>query len=309
MSGRDHGGDLDSAVSQFGGTRAEWLDLSTGINPDPYPLPQIDAQAWTALPDRNAQQGLLQAARAFWNVPDAAGIVAAPGASALIAQVPRLAPYGKVSIPSPTYNEHAAAFSAGGWAQVETSADAQVLVHPNNPDGRMWRSEDLTAPLQVIDESFCDVTPEASFVPHAAAPGRVILKSFGKFWGLAGVRLGFAIGAPDLCGRLEQMLGPWAGPGPALSIGTAALQDNVWAAATRTRLARDATRLDGVMHGKGAELVGGTDLFRLYEVEDAKALQTRLATAHIWTRIFSYSDTWIRLGLPPSHGWDRLERA
>lgn len=309
MPGRDHGGDLDAAVARFGGVRADWLDLSTGINPVPYPLPEVSAAAWAALPDRNAQTDLLVAARQFWGVPAGAGIVAAPGASALIAQIPRLAPFGRVRIPGPTYNEHAAAFAAGGWAQVDGAAEAQVIVHPNNPDGRLWHEGHADTALRVIDESFCDVIPEASFVPQSAAPGTVILKSFGKFWGLAGLRLGFAIGAPDLCTRLGAMLGPWAVAGPALEIGAAALRDIAWANETRARLAEDAARLDGVMAAKGVALVGGTDLFRLYDAGDAQAMQARLAEARIWSRIFPYSDGWIRLGLPPAHGWDRLEAA
>ncbi|MEO0937878.1 MAG: threonine-phosphate decarboxylase [Pseudomonadota bacterium] len=307
--GRDHGGDLDVAVARFGGSRADWIDLSTGINPVPYPLPEISAEAWTALPDRTAQDGLLAAARQFWRVPEEAGIVAAPGASALIAQIPRLAPFGRVRIPGPTYNEHAAAFAAGGWVQVDGAAEAQVIVHPNNPDGRLWSWDDANTALRVIDESFCDTVPEVSFVQHSSVPGTIILKSFGKFWGLAGMRLGFAIGAPDLCARLGAMLGPWAVPGPALEVGTAALRDEGWAQATRARLARDAVRMDAVMGAKGATLVGGTDLFRLYDVGDAQAMQARLAEARIWSRVFPYSAAWLRLGLPPAHGWDQLEAA
>ena len=137
----------------------------------------------------------------------------------------------------------------------------------------------------------------------------MVLKSFGKFWGLAGLRLGFAIGQADLIARLNDLTGPWAVSGPALRIGEQALRDTDWASKTRARLAEDAARLDQLGLARGARLVGGTSLFRLYDVDDAPAWQTRLARAHIWSRIFPYSKTFLRLGLPPADGWARLEAA
>ncbi|PID35155.1 MAG: threonine-phosphate decarboxylase, partial [Rhodobacterales bacterium] len=262
---RDHGGGLDSARARFGGSAKEWLDLSTGINPQPYPIAQLPPDSWTRLPDRAAFNRLETAARRFWSVPDGAAILAAPGASAIIARVPGLVPPGVVDIPTPTYNEHAAAFTAAGW-RIGTSGTARVVVHPNNPDGRLWR-DGLDAPLTVIDESFCDVTPEASHIARAPRPGTLILKSFGKFWGLAGLRLGFAIGDPTLIARLREALGPWQVSGPALEIGARALEDMAWAEATRARLVQDTARLDALVTGRGARLVGGTTLFRLYEVD------------------------------------------
>ncbi len=306
---RDHGGGLDAAIARFGGNRAGWLDLSTGINPLPYPVAALPPDAWTALPDRGAQVALEQAARRFWSVPDGAAILAAPGASALIARIPRLAPSGSVRIPEPTYNEHAAAFRAAGWKVSQRSAKAQVAVHPNNPDGRFWQAGEITAAFAVIDESFCDVRPDASLVALAQRPGVIVLKSFGKFWGLAGLRLGFAIGAPAMIEGLAEALGPWPVSGPALALGTRALEDHDWAKSTRVRLARDARRLDALLVEKGAVVTGGTDLFRLYEVDDAAAWQTRLAQHHVWSRIFPWSTTHLRLGLPTPTRWAQLEAA
>ena len=307
---RDHGGGLDAAIRRYGGSRADWLDLSTGINPVPYPLPQFTAQDWTALPDHAAQHRLQAAARAFWQVPEDAAILAAPGASALIARIPALAAPGRVRIDPPTYNEHAASFAAHGWHVVENGqAQARVLVHPNNPDGRLWQGADADAPLTVIDESFCDICPDRSLIALADHPGRIVLKSFGKFWGLAGLRLGFAIGPHTLIARLADLTGPWAVSGPALRTGAVALEDTDWATATRIRLATDARRLDTLMTGRGAQVAGGTDLFRLYHVDNAGQWQARLAQAHIWSRIFPYSPHFLRLGLPPAEGWARLEAA
>ncbi|KIC39953.1 alpha-ribazole phosphatase [Ruegeria sp. ANG-R] len=307
---RDHGGGLDGAMARYGGKRDDWIDLSTGINPHPFEVSGLRPSDWMELPDHGAFERLSDAARDFWGVPDTAAILPAPGASAVIARIPALATAGRVQITMPTYNEHAAAFTAQGWAVQGTgAAQARVIVHPNNPDGRIWQEADADAPLTVIDESFCDVTPDASLVHLAERPGVVVLKSFGKFWGLAGLRLGFAIGHPDLIARLNDLTGPWAVSGPALRIGEQALRDRAWAAATRDRLAKDAARLDRLLTTRGARLVGGTSLFRLYDVDDAAAWQDRLARAHIWSRVFPYSETYLRLGLPTADGWARLEAA
>ena len=309
-SQRDHGGGVDAAIEKYGGTRAEWLDLSTGINPVPYPLPLVSDAAWTALPDRNATVDLLAVARRFWAVPEGVDILAAPGASALIAQIPRLAKAATVHIPAPTYNEHAASFSANGWQVVDAgAAQAQVLVHPNNPDGRVWSAHDITTPLTFIDESFCDTCPDQSLISQSARPGTLVLKSFGKFWGLAGVRLGFAIGDPALTAQLKEMLGPWPVSGAALEIGKAALGDMTWADTTRARLTRDAKRLDALVGSSSATVLGGTTLFRLYQVDDAAHWQDKLARHRIWSRVFPYAPDWVRLGLPGPDGWARLEAA
>ncbi|MEM8848752.1 MAG: threonine-phosphate decarboxylase [Pseudomonadota bacterium] len=301
---RDHGGGLDAARAAHGG--ADWIDLSTGINPQPYPLPDLPARTWTALPDRDAEHALIAAARAFWQVPADADILPAPGASALIARLPLIAPPGPVHIPGPTYNEHEAAFRTAGHA-IAPDGPTRILVHPNNPDGH-WHDTLPPADLTILDESFCDVAPDRSHVARTDRPGTLILKSFGKFWGLAGLRLGFAIAHPDTLAPLRDALGPWPVSGPALAIGTAALRDTAWAAATRARLTKDAARLDALMAPHGA-IVGGTPLYRLYDTADAQALQTRLARHGIWSRIFPYSATWLRLGLPPAEAWPRLRRA
>lgn len=305
---RDHGGGIDAARAEFGGARQAWLDLSTGINPVPYPIPMIEPDAWNALPDQAAVSTLEAAARAFWNVPKGAAVLAAPGASSLIARIPLLAKTGVVRVETRSYNEHEAAFRMNGWEVSNDAPDARVIVSPNNPTGDFWNGTDAVS-LLVIDESFCDLAPEKSRIDLAVNSGTIILKSFGKFWGLAGARLGFAIGDPALVARLADALGPWPVSGPALRIGAAALTDQDWAIQTRARLTRDAARLDGLMLAKGAKIQGGTDLFRLYRVNDAAQWQTRLAKQQVWSRIFPYSKTWLRLGLPASDRWDLLEAA
>jgi cobalamin biosynthetic protein CobC len=304
--GRDHGGALDAARARWGGARGDWIDLSTGINPVPYPLPPLPKSDWTALPDQAATQALEQAARAFWSVPDSADILAAPGASCLIAALPRCLPPQRVQIRPDTYNEHAAAFRGAGWQVTSDPAPVQVIVHPNNPTGDFATA--ITAPLALIDESFCDTAPGHSFVSQAG-PSRIILKSFGKFWGLAGLRLGFAIGAPALIEQLRAQIGPWPVSGPALTIAAQALGNCDWATQTRRRLTRDAARLDTLMAQSGALPNGACPLFRLYTVPDAAAWHSHFAEHRILTRTFPYNTTWLRLGLPAPQDWPRVEQA
>lgn len=303
-SARDHGGRIDDACAKYGGTRDQWLDLSTGINPVTYPLAQVPSSAWAELPDRAAFEAIGKAARRFWSVPSCAGVLPAPGASSLIAQMPYLTSIDGVRVAEPTYNEHRAAFDAAG---IGAGDDAQVVVHPNNPDGRIWTADEVMArhrKLTVIDESFCDVAPELSLIKLSAEPGVIVLKSFGKFWGLAGMRLGFAIGDPNLMERLRVRLGPWQVSGPALSIGARALTDTAWAAQTRVRLQADCERLDAAF---GLDLVGGCLLFRTYSAP--ANLAEHLARHRILVRRFPYAQDWIRVGLPSPERWTQLEAA
>jgi len=297
---RDHGGGLDAAINHYGGTRRDWLDLSTGINPNPYPIPDIPLHYWHVLPDEGPKAHLLEAARKFWNVPNGAKIVAASGVSAIIAQLPSLADEARVSIINPTYNEFAASFVGQDWS-LQQRAPVQIRVHPNNPDGRLFSRAEIDNQhdqLTIIDESFCDICPENSFIDLADKAGHIILKGTGKFWGLAGLRLGFAITTPDLAEKLVQRLGPWNISGPAQFIGQKALSDQTWVDSTRTELAVMAEQLRDVLCRNGLTVLGGTDLFQLAETTSATALHDHLCRNRILTRVFPYSEKWIRLGLP-----------
>jgi len=306
---RDHGGGLDAAIAHFGGTRSDWIDLSTGINPRPYTTLPPPQDAWTALPDDGANDALIRAARSFWNVPAAAAVLPVPGCSSAIAQIPYLATAGHAAIPGPTYNEHAASFANAGWTVGdEGHAAAQVVVHPNNPTGHYWDAVPQ-AELTIIDESFCDVSPDQSLMHLATKPGHLVLKSFGKFWGLAGLRLGFVIGDPAHIQSLKNRLGPWPVSGPALAIGAQALTDIAWANATRKWLQDQITSMDKIMVDASATPMGSVPLFRTYEVEDAAAWQTKLAQAKIWSRVFPYNPKWLRLGVPTDAALTRLRAA
>ena len=309
---RDHGGGLDDAILKYGGNRTNWLDLSTGINPIPYPIPTVPNHFWHSLPDSQAQSALLSAARKFWKVPNGANIIASSGVSQLIAMLPSLLPVNCVEIIGPTYNEHAAAFQSSGWTVGQTGS-VRVIVHPNNPDGNQHvisKQDAKNTDLMIIDESFCDVTPDETLINLTDQNNVIVLKGLGKFWGLAGLRLGFAVAAPELIKKITDRVGPWAISGPAQFIGQAALTDNSWIIKTRSRLREDSLRLDNLMIEYGNKPLGGTDLFRLYEVKNATKIQNTLAKKFIWTRIFPYSRNWLRLGIPGTEAqWAQLINA
>ncbi len=321
---RDHGGDLDAAVRRYGGAIEDWIDLSTGINRVPYPTPPLSEMATRALPTRAAIAALEKVARAAWDVrPDAPSeTLALAGAQAAIQAIPRLRPPGAARILAPTYNEYAGALATAGWQVSEVTALADLagaelatLANPNNPDGACHppaalRQLATQVGLLVIDESFADTAPELSLLPGPAAPNLLVLRSFGKFHGLAGLRLGFVTGAKAEIDALRAIVGPWPVSGPAIEIGHAALADREWADQTRARLAEEMPRIDTFAAGAGWRLAGGTALFRLYETPDAQAARERLAERRIWSRIFPWSPRLLRLGLPGSEAeWDRLAMA
>ncbi|MCK1739687.1 threonine-phosphate decarboxylase [Bradyrhizobium sp. 139] len=314
---REHGGNLDLARQRFGGRADDWIDLSTGINRLPYPVGEVGLRAWTALPSRAQIETLHQAARHAYRTSGA--VVALGGAQAAIQLLPQLARRGQARVLAPTYNEYAGVLSAAGWDVREVGefdalagADLAIVVNPNNPDGRCQTRKDLLALLPrvgrlVIDESFADAAPQLSFASEADRPGLLILRSFGKFYGLAGLRLGFALGNAADVAKLAAMSGPWPVSGAAIAIGCRALRDDAWAEATSARLARDSVRLDEMARAQGWRLVGGTPLFRLYETPDALAAQEKLARSQIWSRVFAREPRWLRLGLPGRESeWSRL---
>jgi cobalamin biosynthesis protein CobC len=308
----EHGGNLDLALQHFGGRLEDWIDLSTGINRQPYPVPPLSPRHWSALPSRSETESLHEAARQAYGTR--ASVVALAGAQAAIQLLPRLSSPGRARILAPSYNEYAPVLRAAGW-DVADVADLAVVVNPNNPDGTRHEPGNLLALLSrvgrlVVDESFVDATPRLSLAPEAGRSGLLILRSFGKFYGLAGVRLGFALGNAADIDVLTGQAGPWPVSGLAIAIGRRALLDRDWAIKTSARLDRDSRRLDALVQSQGWTLVGGTPLFRLYDTGDAKAAQTKLAAAHIWSRIFSEKPGWLRLGLPGDETeWARLAKA
>ena len=310
-----HGGDLTEAMARYGGDAAHWLDLSTGINPWAYPIGEIADEAWRRLPSRAHEQALLSAARKAYRVPEAVDLVAAAGTQALIQWLPHLAANGPVAIVGPTYNEHAPAWQNAGHeviaipdlAALPDTAVHAVIVNPNNPDGRIADHATLAAVaarLQqrggwlLVDEAFADVDPAIGAAALCENLPVVILRSFGKFYGLGGLRLGFAIAAPATIQRITAALGSWAVSGPALQVGALALGDEAWAEQMREQLAEHATRLDFILTQAGGKVIGGTSLFRFVRHPDARYLHVQLARQRVWVRKFDWASDHLRFGLP-----------
>lgn len=317
----EHGGNLEDAICQFGGSMSDWLDISTGINRRPYPVDPKFISELNVLPQRSKIQALCDAA--LKSCGATAPISAISGVQSVIQILPRLFPKSKVVQIWPSYNEYPKNFSRLGW-EVETfsnvddakGADIAVLVNPNNPSGEIWSPAEIlnlakTVKFLIIDESFIECSEVSSIAPYLDAQSNILLlRSFGKFYGLAGLRLGFAIGNEKIISAIQNELGPWPVSGLSCAIGQQALLDKTWQTETRERLQSDIQIMDKLAHKQNWSLVGGTGLFRLYETPNAKNAQDFLAQSQIWSRIFSYSDTWIRLGLPGSKTeWEKLTRA
>jgi cobalamin biosynthetic protein CobC len=322
----EHGGDLDAARRIFSDAPEPFIDLSTGINPHSYPVPRLSSDALARLPGRAAVNGLAKIAAKAYAAPSADHVLPAPGTQILLPQVAGLLPPGRAAILGPTYAEHARAAALAGHSLEEVfdvahlkAADLAVVVNPNNPDGRMVERNALLAVaddlppggLLIVDEAFMDVyAPDASLAGEVRRDNVVVLRSFGKFYGLAGLRLGFALAAPELILRLAAVLGPWAVSGPALAVGEMALADTSWAEATRIALRQAAQRLDGLLIECGLEIIGGTPLFRLARIRWAPELFHHLGRAGILVRRFAQEPTWLRFGLPGTADmWNRLRMA
>ncbi|WP_342244370.1 threonine-phosphate decarboxylase CobD [Pseudomonas sp. OTU5201] len=319
----EHGGRLRAAARRYGIAEADWLDLSTGIAPYGWELPAIPAAAWVRLPELD--DGLEHAARRHYGCES---LLPVAGSQAAIQALPRLRKRSRVGVISPCYAEHAHAWRREGHELEELDADTAerelerfdvlLVVNPNNPTGERLAPHTLLAwrarlaergGWLLVDEAFMDCTPEQSLARHCPLPGLVVLRSFGKFFGLAGIRLGFVLAAPQLLDRLSEWLGPWAVSGPARALAKALLQDEAGQARQRQSLLRDGQRLVALLSDCGLPPSGGTALFQRLIRDDATALYEFLAARGILTRLFSAPAS-LRFGLPPDEvGWERLRRA
>ncbi|RZF66117.1 pyridoxal phosphate-dependent class II aminotransferase [Sphingomonas populi] len=322
MSWTHHGGRLADARAAFGDTGAEWLDLSTGINPHPWPGVSGLAIDWARLPDEGELRTLETTAAAYFGV-DRDYVAALPGTEIGLRLLGTVLP-GPARHLAPTYRTHAEMFA--GSVAIDTLSVASegmvIVANPNNPDGRFRSAHNLLAAHDrlsardgwlVVDEAFADAGTDAptSIAAHVADDARLIVfRSFGKFFGLAGVRLGFMIAPRGVIARVRALLGAWPVSAAAIAIGTAAYRDADWIMTMRAQLARDAADLDAMLLRRGLVPVGACPLFRLIDVPDAGATFAQLARHAILTRPFDYDPRWLRLGLPGSAAaLERLERA
>jgi cobalamin biosynthetic protein CobC len=302
-----HGGDLRIARRRFPDAPGPWLDLSTGINPVAYPIPAVPPEAWARLPAVADEEALRVTAARRFGAGDPAAIVAAPGTQALIQLLPRLFPRSRVAVLGPTYEEHEACWRRQGHdvtvvddLAATAGFDVAIVVNPDNPGGRLIPPAALRAhsALLVVDEAFIDLLPNEASLARDLPANAIVLRSFGKTYGLAGIRLGFAIARPDLAARLREELGPWAVSGPALAVGRAALGDAAWLEQAARRLARDARRLDAMLLSARFRVLGGTPLFRFAAHDDVPAMVERLGRSGIHVRAFRHLPDRLRFGMP-----------
>ncbi len=323
----DHGGSLARAAERFAQAPRPWLDLSTGINPHAYPFSPLPATAFSRLPEPAETRRLAEIAATAYGVGDPACIVCGPGTQILLPLVMRLVATGRAAVLSPTYAEHARAAALAGHRVIETEAfealyDAElaIVVNPNNPDGRVASRERLLhlaahqqakGGLLVVDEAFMEVGPQnESVTADVERGGLVVLRSFGKFYGLAGVRLGFVLAQRNQADWLAAQLGPWAVSGPTVQIAQEALADEGWKTAMRAQLKMEAQELDSMLLNHGLSVEGGTSLFRFVRVAHATRLADWLGHHGILVRPFRFADNVLRIGLPGNDaGLMRLKAA
>ena len=314
-----HGGTLLAARKTYPQAPHPWLDLSTGINPFAYPFVYPPLESFTRLPQAEELCALEAAAAIAYRVPEAAGIVAAPGTQALINWLPHLMPARRVGILGFTYCEHARSWAASGAAvtiakdlrELENQ-DAAVIVNPNNPDGRLVPASDLQALAAalaahggwlIVDEAFGDfLDPGASAIPFIPPSGMIVLRSFGKAYGLPGLRLGFAVAPKPLKEKLRAALGPWPVSGAAIALGSRALRDETWLGQARLLLKAQGLALDALLAAAGFDLIGGSVLFKLARHQDAHGMFERLAKSGILVRRFEARPEWLRFGIVGGDG-------
>ena len=330
-----HGGNLAAARARYGEPAGGWLDLSTGINPNGYPIPPIPSDAWLRLPE---DDGLEALAATHYGVRDANAVLAVAGSQAAIRTLPALLPRGRVGVAQIGYSEYAPAFAHAGHDVVALPEAAflgdlpddvrhLVVVNPNNPTARMLSASTLRdwhARLHarggtlIVDEAFIEALEDGpTLAPLAGAPGLMILRSIGKFYGLAGARIGFVLGPPDLLATLRDALGHWTVNGPARAVVRAALTDTTWQTTNRARLQREGMRLHTLLDHHGLPNIA-TPLFAWAPTPHALSLHAQLARLGIWTRLFdvpgrsdhmrpAHDVLGLRFGLPPDEtGWQRL---
>lgn len=307
-----HGGRITVAAARFPLAPQPWLDLSTGISPWAYPVGEIEPETCQRLPSDEGLAELEAAAASAFGGVNTDQIVAVPGTDLAIRLLAKLLPAQRVGIVGPTYGGYQSA-----WPDAKTlsfakaqGADLLVCANPNNPNGAVIAKTQLQRlrNLRIVDEAFADAMPEYSLLPHRNSA--IVLRSFGKFFGLAGVRLGFVIADRPLAKQLRAMLGDWPISGPALSIGIKAYHDTEWQERQRDRLTTASRRLSSLLTDNGLTLVGGTPLFQLVSHLDATSLFNHLAQAGILLRPFPDRADWLRFGLPGADAdFDRLSVA
>ena len=325
----DHGGRIRQAAERYGIPVDRWLDLSTGINPESWPVPAISAQCWHRLPEPD--DGLDVAIHQYYGV-EPYQFQAVAGSQSAIQTLPSLRSKSRVTLLTPCYAEHAWAWQRNGhelhqvsvdqfaaWTWVERQmildrSDVLIIINPNNPTGHRLSPQELLACHErlacrggwlIVDEAFIDVTPSESIVSSVGVPGLFVLRSLGKYFGLAGARVGFVFGQENILQQMLELIGPWSIPGPSREIAKQALLDRCWQEQARFKLQRDSHRLEKLLAEKGLHSDGGTAFFRWLQHDNASDIHEHLARQGILTRYW-HRDNSLRFGLPGIDSWHRL---
>ncbi len=305
-----HGGNIDEAITNFGGKEKDWIDLSTGINPECYPIPKFADADWRNLPTSTEIENLEFILKSQFDT--CSSVMLTPGSQIAISLLPLLLKKQEVYVLEPTYSDYLESFVNAGFKvrsckkfQELFKSEIAIIVNPNNPDGKSYRINDLILLSKkvntlIIDESFVEASETSSIISHIKKNTNniIVIKSFGKLYGLAGLRLGFVFSGESLIYEFKRVFSFWPVSKVAIKIASMAIRDKKWIKNTQEKLKKKANILDDIMKCADFELIGGTNLFRLYLTPNANLAQRFLAEKFIWSRIFSYSKKWLRLGIP-----------
>lgn len=318
----EHGGHLIEASKKFNIPKEQWVDLSTGINPNGWPVPIIPEECWQRLPE--SADGLVRAAKQYYQCNS---ILPVAGSQAVIQTLPLLRQKSKVGVLFPAYAEHAYSWRKAGHEVIEllpetidtqlSQLDVLILVNPNNPTGLHFKKSklldwykklDQRGGWLIIDEAFIDTAPEDSLSSYPASHGLIILRSVGKFFGLAGIRCGFIITADDFLDRVNEILGPWTISHPSRYIAISALLDKEWQVQARDQLKKNSIRLTVLLEAQSLKVTSKTNLFQWVQTARAREYYQRLAKKGILVRLFNEPNS-LRFGLPKNESeWSYLGR-
>ncbi len=324
LTQHNHGGQLQAASQHYNIPLENWLDLSTGISPFAYPLPPVPVKCWQRLPETN--DGLEVAAENYYGSPF---LLPVSGSQEAIQQLPYLFPIGqRVGIIKPAYHSHQQAWQRAGHhvmgltsSEIEqkiSEIDVLIIVNPTNPTAELFSPDTVmnwykqlinNKGYLIIDEAFMDATPEQSVISKEPKPGLIVLRSIGKFFGLAGVRLGFVWAENEILEQLASKQDDWSVSHPARWAGALALGDTTWQQQQQRRLLISSKRLKTVLETKFKTCVFHAALFAYFKGDQAQSYHRKLAENGVLIRLFEQPLA-LRFGLPASNEqWQCLEGA
>lgn len=328
-----HGGNLRQVAKKYGYPIEQWLDLSTGINPSGFkPAPLSDA-CWQRLPEND--DGLIEAALNYYGQSN---FVLTPGSQWMIQNLPAIKEtlvgpeqidIGPVLLPKQGYQEHRLAWQESGFdieyyeAQPTISqlnhCSVCVVIQPNNPTGQCYDQSQLNDWLAilkdneawlVVDEAFVDCTPDKSMLDRSGEEGLIVLRSIGKFFGLAGIRIGCIFAWTALLEKVNAAMGPWAISHPSREVAIQAFHNINWQRYAIEKCHDQSKKLRDVLIKYFQIKPTGTALFQTVYLDRSEEIFEHLCQHKILVRLLD-CQTGLRFGLPPDRPecWQKLEQA